>query len=388
MNDNAGRKKKSINLQSAVLTGIQLLGFAAAGAVIVIDLMPTYEKGRGFVFLLCMYMLVTLLFYYVSVIAHEAGHMLCGLISGYEFLSFRIGSFMLVKTDDGLKLKRFSIPGTGGQCIMKPPAYSKELPVFIYNFGGCLMNIILAAASAVLCVAFYNILTFRIMLMVFSIINAAMFISNILPLEIGVATDGRNIAMLGRNDAEKYAFWLMLYNNACILEGKEPPEELAVIPDNIDYSSYLQASAAPLVRLAWLEARGRYEEAIELTDFLLKNAALVEMIRYDIASEKLLLMAALHMDCYKILECYTPEIQKYIKSVKEFFVSKQAVLYGLSIVFDGNSLPCGVLPLEKQRLEFERVARKYPYEFETAMCRKVLKEISTLPPPSPGEDAS
>ena len=53
MNDNAGRKKKSINLQSAVLTGIQLLGFAAAGAVIVIDLMPTYEKGRGFVFLLC-----------------------------------------------------------------------------------------------------------------------------------------------------------------------------------------------------------------------------------------------------------------------------------------------------------------------------------------------
>jgi len=56
---------------------------------------------------------------YVSIffhlILHEAGHLVFGLMTGYRFSSFRILSFMWVKENDKIKLRRLSLAGTGGQ---------------------------------------------------------------------------------------------------------------------------------------------------------------------------------------------------------------------------------------------------------------------------------
>ncbi|MBQ3106858.1 MAG: hypothetical protein IJC51_05275, partial [Eggerthellaceae bacterium] len=38
----------------------------------------------------------------LQTIIHEAGHLVFGLVSGYRFSSFRIGSFMWMKTDEGI----------------------------------------------------------------------------------------------------------------------------------------------------------------------------------------------------------------------------------------------------------------------------------------------
>lgn len=54
---------------------------------------------------------------YGLIITHEAGHLVCGLLSGYKFVSFRIGSIIFVKRGDKILRKKFSIPGTGGQCL-------------------------------------------------------------------------------------------------------------------------------------------------------------------------------------------------------------------------------------------------------------------------------
>lgn len=59
--------------------------------------------------------------YFLCIIIHEGGHLVMGLATGYKFLSFRIGSLVLVKTDKGLKFKKYSIAGTGGQCLLDPP---------------------------------------------------------------------------------------------------------------------------------------------------------------------------------------------------------------------------------------------------------------------------
>ena len=42
---------------------------------------------------------------YLQLIIHEAGHLVFGLLSGYRFSSFRIGSFMLLKENDKFVLK-------------------------------------------------------------------------------------------------------------------------------------------------------------------------------------------------------------------------------------------------------------------------------------------
>ncbi|MDR3269990.1 MAG: M50 family metallopeptidase, partial [Peptococcaceae bacterium] len=57
----------------------------------------------------------------VQLIVHEAGHRVCGLLTGYRFLSFRVFRWMIVKRDDTLQLKEFSLKGTMGQCLLVPP---------------------------------------------------------------------------------------------------------------------------------------------------------------------------------------------------------------------------------------------------------------------------
>lgn len=52
--------------------------------------------------------------FFLQIIIHEAGHLIFGLLSGYRFCSFRIGSLMWIKKEGKLQLKRYSIAGTAG----------------------------------------------------------------------------------------------------------------------------------------------------------------------------------------------------------------------------------------------------------------------------------
>ena len=58
---------------------------------------------------------------FLQLIVHEAGHLVCGLITGYKFVSFRVFSYTLYKEDDKCKVKKFSLSGTAGQCLLSPP---------------------------------------------------------------------------------------------------------------------------------------------------------------------------------------------------------------------------------------------------------------------------
>ena len=39
---------------------------------------------------------------YIQIIVHEAGHLIAGKVSGYEFVSFRIANFMWIKKGEKL----------------------------------------------------------------------------------------------------------------------------------------------------------------------------------------------------------------------------------------------------------------------------------------------
>lgn len=375
MTEQPERKKKSA-LASFLFLAIQLGGFAAAGICTAMQLTAYFEgntKGFWVACAACFILLFVLL--YTAMLAHEAGHMIFGLLSGYEFVSFRVGRFLFVRRDGRLQVKRFHIPGTGGQCLMSPPADRADFPVALYNLGGCLVNFVLGAASFVLYGLFYASFASRIVFLLFGILNATLFLSNILPFSPGIATDGMNLLLL-RNPAERQAFWMSLYANAYLTSGgnmAEFPEELLAIPENIDYSSYLQASAVPILRLTWFEVNGRYEEALALTDFLLENAALLDLHKFELRTERLLFWVLFGHEEEEILKEYDAT-KAYIRSVQNYFISKQAILCALSFRFAGKE-PEGVLPLAKQEAEFERVAKRFPYESETENYRKILADI-------------
>ena len=69
---------------------------------------------------------------FLQLTIHEAGHLVFGLRSGYQFSSFRIGSFMWLKENDRSVLRKLSLAGTGGQCLMVPPQMQDgKIPVIL-----------------------------------------------------------------------------------------------------------------------------------------------------------------------------------------------------------------------------------------------------------------
>lgn len=97
-----------------------------------------YKLGGAFLMIFFAYFSI-----YMQLVIHEAGHLVFGLLSGYRFSSFRIGSLMLLKKKEKFQFCRISIAGTGGQCLMCPPDLKDgKMPFVLYNLGGSFMNLI------------------------------------------------------------------------------------------------------------------------------------------------------------------------------------------------------------------------------------------------------
>lgn len=166
--------------------------------------------------------------FYLHIILHEAGHLLCGLFTGYGFVSFRIGSIMWEKGADGRVHRcRYALAGTGGQCLMSPPEYNGgNYPYVWYNLGGVLVNFLLAALSGLvlwMCPA-GGLASIALWLNVG--IGALLGIINLLPF-IGT-NDGSNLLAISRSESARQAFWLQVKINQQISLGvrlKDMPEE-------------------------------------------------------------------------------------------------------------------------------------------------------------------
>ena len=137
------KKSKALSIISILLFLLAafLVGFALGW---LLDAFPQPELSASAPLAAVIVVLVLIATFILSVIIHEAGHLVCGLISGYGFSSFRIFSFMLLKTDEGLRLRRLSVQGTLGQCLMTPPPMKdgRIHPIMRYTrwrYGTCSM---------------------------------------------------------------------------------------------------------------------------------------------------------------------------------------------------------------------------------------------------------
>lgn len=173
----------------------------------------------------------------VHLIIHEAGHLVFGLLSGYKFSSFRIFSLMWVKEGGKIKLRRLSIAGTGGQCLMTPPdIVDGKIPIILYNLGGSLMNIIVGVVSLGLFFAFENVPFLSTVMLLFTVIGFILAIMNGIPMRLGtVDNDGYNAFALTRNAEAMRSFWLQMKTNDQIAKGvrlKDMPDEWFAVPSD------------------------------------------------------------------------------------------------------------------------------------------------------------
>lgn len=311
------------------------------------------------------------LFSYVQIVVHEAGHLIFGLLTGYKFSSFRIGSLMWVKADGKLKLKRYSLTGTGGQCLMAPPdLINGKVPYVLYNLGGCIANITVSVILLVLVLPSWKLTYANCMVLLWSVIGLYFAVINGVPMKIqGMPNDGHNAMELGKHPDAMRAFWLQMKINEQIALGKrlkELPEEWFELPDQEGMQNSMVVTIA-VFHCSRLMDQGKYAEAYELMRRLLsEKSGMVGIHRRFLTAECICCEIIGDNRKEQVEEFSTEEEMKFLKSMKKSpSAFRTQYLYAKYVEQDE-------MKAEKAMIAFEKVSATYPYPNELESDREVL----------------
>lgn len=306
-----------------------------------------FNSPLAYIFERAGFLLIFILGFIVHIIIHEGGHLIFGLISGYSFVSFRVGSFIIIKENERLKFKRFNIPGTAGQCLMMPPDLKEEnFPFMLYNFGGVIMNFILSILG-ILFTIFLNgkIFSYNGMLDAILILSGVggilIVLTNGIPMKIGgIANDGYNALSMIKDENARNGFYTQLRVNGLQSQGiriKDMDIEMFNLSDNADLSNPLNTSMR-LMEYNWYLDNMDLENARKTINTLIPYFnKLVPIYRYEINCERIFL--ELLGDCDKsfIDRLYDKDLKKYIKAAK-FMISKNRLMMAYEAYYNKNEI--------------------------------------------------
>ena len=200
---------------------------------------------------------------FAQIAIHEAGHLVFGLATGYKFCSYRLFGFMIQKSNGRLVFKRFKLAGTGGQCLLIPPALNGgRYKSVLYHLGGVIMNLLSSAIFAILlCISgSYFVDSLCVMMIVFGVLFALV---NGIPMTTqNIDNDGKNAIYTSKSPKASTAMWIQLSINAMQADGKrlkDMPDEWFVFPDEADMNNGLVASLAAFCCNRLMD-QGRLEE--------------------------------------------------------------------------------------------------------------------------------
>lgn len=273
------------------------------------------------------------------VVIHEAGHLVCGLLSGYRFVSFRIFSYTFIRFEGKIRVKRFSLAGTGGQCLLSPPELPlAEIPTGWYNLGGVLANVLalIAVAPLLLLKAHPLLDTFVV---VFCLTDIVLILLNGIPLKInGMGNDAYNAMLLRKNLRSKRGLILQLRTNALIQEGVRPkdmPDEWFEVPPTVNYGNALEVSV-PLMRASRLLDMEKWEDAYrEFSDIYSHKDKIMGIYVKETACE-LVFTALLTGRLDEAGALLDRDLRKYIEMYRRIMSSKERLLCAIDLYLDND----------------------------------------------------
>ena len=306
---------------------------------------------------------------YLQIAVHEAGHLVFGLLTGYQFCSYRLGSLMILREDGRLRLRRFSLAGTGGQCLMAPPPWSEALPVVLYNLGGCLMNL---AASLVCFLLWLPLRSHWLgaLPLVCALVGLVYALLNGIPMKAGgVDNDGRNVRSLTRSPNARRAFWVQM--KICEAQAKglrlcQMPEDWFLWPEE-DLDNPLVASIGVFACNRLMDQQRFAEAQAAMEGLLAQNTGTPGLYR-NLLTCDVIFCRLLAGDKEGALALYTRELQSFMKAMKSF-PSVLRTQYALAMV-EGNTAQA-----QRHLAAFEKMAKHYPYPADVESERELLAQF-------------
>lgn len=303
----------------------------------------------------------------IHIIFHEAGHMIGGLITGYRFLYFRIGSTTLVRTDNGFKIRKLTVPGTGGQCIMVPPEMKdRDYPVIIYHLGGGLMNIILSLVAIIIIKTCSLNPVATGYLEIFAIVGIYLGIANLVPLKI-ISNDGANIIYLKNDLEERTALHKILNDEEDIINCKEV-EETSLNIDEADLSkTFIQGIFVNMMEDRFYKME--FEEAKYIDEKLLEKAKM--NMTYEF-------MVKTTLSTIYLIEGSVEQAEELLKdkSLKKYLKNKgvlhvEILNYARDRILEGKDG-------KKIRKRIEKMEDKYIYPSHIKAAFEIMEKIDEV----------
>ena len=367
--------KKKKNYGDIAAKIIMLLTGAVCGIFIIftMNFFGTLVKGpAAFLLMFAEAMIIMYIASFVQTIIHESGHLIFGLITGYKFVSFRIGHFMFIKEKGRLKIKLYNVVRTAGQCLMMPPQWNEKIPYRLYNLGGCIMN----AATALFALAAYFAAgaegSFALCMAMLAVMGLSMALTNGIPMRVGgISNDGMNAALLGKKENTLRAFWLQLYVNGLIAKGeryRNMPREWFRLPEGEELSDPICCAMGVMLYNFCFDMH-EFDEAEQTINYMLNAPGLLDVEKNELLCELLFLRVLRGAPKEEIDSLLTPKLDKYIKATANY-VSRRRLAYAYQLLYLKNYSTA-----QKCLEVFERTAATYPYSAETENEREIIEIV-------------
>lgn len=340
-------KNSLIQLGFGVLVGF-LIGYFAV----------SHHLDSPFVFLVLW--ISVLICLYIQIIIHEGGHLLFGLLTGYQLISFRIGKFMWVKEENGYQFKKFGVIGTGGQCLMIPPTNSKAF--FLYNAGGVILNLTTSLIAILL--AYQTSGALSAILFGFAIPGIYFGLMNGIPLMFQVANDGYNIKMILKDKRAIDALYAQLRAAHQMSEGVRAKDiPLYEIPSDADLNNPL-FSTMYCINISHHLDEGNYDLYRQQTETILQYK-IMDFHRISLLND-LLMNEAMRCDNVDELKQYAT---KKVKS-KVNLANNPLIAYIVYTLIDKDEKKA-----KQAQTQFEKSVENHPYPAEANSLKKAMEYI-------------
>lgn len=308
---------------------------------------------------------------WIQALIHESGHLVFGLLLGYRFHSFRVGSLMWLKEGTKLKFKRYSLAGTGGQCLMFLPK-GKITPKthLLYHLGGSIFN----AICGIACMVGYACCKEALWLgAIFFLTGGMSFIyalSNGIPMRLTMLNnDGHNALSILRDPHGAEAFCDQLRITEEESKGirmKDMPNEWFPIPSEEAMGNSMVATMGVLAAFRLMEQH-KFLEADALMVYLLETDSAMLGYHRGLLTCQRIYIEILRENRWQVLQSFlTPDQKKFMKTMRK----NPTVLrteYALARLSERN--PVKAQAIQK---EFEALAKVYPYEEDIADERSLM----------------
>lgn len=370
----AKNKKRRLD-SNAFFSGVfmVLLG-AALGIVAGKDLFGVVEDASFGAYLFHIAGLIVLLTaaFYLQIILHEGGHLVCGLLTGYRFVSFRIGSVMVQRENGRLRWHRYTLAGTAGQCLLAPPEMRDgRMPYKIYNLGGVLVNLLVSLLAIGLTVLCRDVWAAKVFFEMLALVGIGVVLTNGIPLRVaGIANDGANARDLGKDPAALRAFWVQLSINAMQAEGvalRDMPAEWFALPaeglDNI------MVTGQAVLHANRLMDEHRFAETAQAIDALeAHDTALLPLHRDLLLCDRLICALFTGEEPAALLKRWNSKEMKTFRRQMGSFLTVLRTEYLVALLAERDAAKAEVF-----HQKFEQRAKTYPYAAEITSERALVE---------------